>query len=325
MISDFTLTRLQYVFGSLQMVITPFLVAYNVNLAKIDHLVKFMFLMPFRFRQFRKINWEYYMLEFCYWASLVFNLFLVQNMFLDGYFDDYFPAIYSFATGPILFAIFLNRDKLFIHSQSHLITTYIHLTPALMAWGLRWNNNDIDFANKFPVNFSLPGVRDTYLSLWSKYLVIYFPWMICYYFIVFVWKWDHILKNGKKNVFHDLSGNNKFILSPLANKVKSKYTKGLLYCFFHLFNLSITSFLSTLAFHNYYINTAFVVGGFVATTWFASYKYIKSIQEYDARKKAIPVLLAAKKKHFEAKQQEIKEEVGIEVKETSDDAKEKQD
>lgn len=284
-IDEFTKLRIMYVLGAFQLVFTPFILMYNMRIAKVIHIVKFLFLMPLRFRTFKKMKWHYYMTEFCYYAGLLLNLFILQEWFMDGYFNEYFISVYAFATGPLMFAIYLNRDKLFLHSQSHLTSTYIHMTPALMVWGLRWHNNKTDFTEKFPVDFSVMGVLSYYGYMLRLTVPIYMVWAVAYYWYMFVHKWDDIYKKDNQTMYRQFAENEKNDLSKIEKKLKSPYTKGLLYVGVHACSALITSFLAMLMFNSYYLNIIGIITSFLSINWFGSYKLIKAIMMYEASRK----------------------------------------
>jgi hypothetical protein len=280
-IDKFTRLRIMYVLGVFQLVLTPFMLVYNMTLAKYIHIVKYIILIPLRFLTFKKKKWHYFMLEFCYYAALLLNLFIIQEQFLDGRFNHYFISIYAFASGPLLFAIYLNNDKLFFHSQSHLTSTYIHMTPALMVWGLRWHNNGTNFTELYPVDFSFKGIMSSYYDMFMITLPLYLVWAVSYYIYMFVYRWDSIYKKNNQTMYRQFAENEKLIVSKFDKQFKSSYTKGLFYIGSHALSSLLTTFIATIMFNNYYINTFAIVCSFLAVNWFASFKVIKSLQFYE--------------------------------------------
>jgi hypothetical protein len=282
---DFTKLRIMYVMGAFQLVFTPFILFYNMPIAKIMHIIKFIFLMPLRFRTFKKMKWHYFMLEFCYYAGLLLNLFILQEWFMDGYFDKYFITVYTFATGPLMFAIYLNRDKLFLHSQSHLTSTYIHMTPALMVWGLRWHNTGTDFTEMYPVDFTIMGIMSYYCYMMKLTVPVYMVWAVGYYWYMFIYKWNDIYEKDNQTMYRQFAENDKNDLSKIEKKLKTPYTKGLLYIGIHALSAMITSFMAILMFNSYYLNMIGIITSFLSINWFGSYKMIKAIMMYEESRK----------------------------------------
>jgi hypothetical protein len=281
MFNKFTQDRLLYLVGVCQLVLTPFTVAYNITMAKYMHMIKFLIFMPMRFLAFKKRKWHYYMVEFCYYASLLLNLFILQERCFGGIFNKYFISIYGITTGPLLWATIFNNDKLFVHSQSHLTSTYIHLTPALMAWGLRWNNNNTEFLQLFPLDFSYYGIKNSYIELLYQFRYTYMPWFIVYYFYMFDYKWERIIEKDNKTMYRQFAENNKSLFGQLVNKIDNRYIAGLLYMIIHLTSALITALFAIVQFHNIYINTTCVIIAFLITNWAGSYKIITALHLYE--------------------------------------------
>lgn len=262
------------------LVSTPFIVGYNIEVAKLLHLLKFLILMPIRYKFFVSRGWQYYMCEFCYYASVLFNLFLVQEKFLGGIWNNYFLSIYTVATGPLLVAIMLNRDKLFIHSHSHLTTAYIHLTPALLAWGMRWHNVGQDYQQMYPPDFSVSSILRTYWAVLVQFKWLYLFWLASYYASFFIIWWTYLKEGNFRTVFFDFANNDKLWISRRVASL-SPMLKGAVYILGHVINFIVTSLFGVICFHNFWINTVAIIMGFLITNWFASYKVIKALNVYD--------------------------------------------
>jgi hypothetical protein len=289
-LDDFMKLRITYVIGAFQLVFTPFILFYNMTLAKYIHVFKFLVLMPMRFLDFKKRKWHYYMMEFCYYASVLLNLFIIQELLLGGIVNQYFITVYAFASGPLIWTIYLNNDKLFLHSQSHLTTTYIHMTPAMMVWGLRWHNNGIDFKELYPIDMSINGIYSSYIKMLNLTVPVYMIWAVVYYFYMFVFRWERINKKDNMTMYRQFAENKKMNFGKVATKMKSRYTKGILYIMTHIISTLITTFIAMIMFNNYYINTGFIIFTFIVTNWFGSYKLIKAIMFYETNQKKLKQL-----------------------------------
>jgi hypothetical protein len=293
-LDNFTKKRIAYVVGAFQLVFTPFILFYNMTLAKYIHISKFFVLIPLRFLDFKKRKWHYYMMEFCYYAGVLLNLFILQERLWGGILNHYFITVYAFASGPLIWAIYLNRDKLFLHSQSHLTTTYIHMTPAMMVWGLRWHNNGVDFKEFYPINMSLSGVWSSYVEMLNLTIPIYMVWAVGYYFYMFIFRWEINKRKDNMTMYRQFTENDKNQFGKVANKMKSRYTKGLLYILTHILSTLITTFIAMIMFNNYYLNTSFIIFTFLVTNWYGSYKLIKAIMFYEENQKKLKLVLEKK-------------------------------
>lgn len=285
-LDDFTKLRLMHVVGNVDLVVTVFLLFYNMTWAKHFHIFKFIILIPLRFLTFKRKKWHYYMLEFCYYAGLLLNLFILQEEYLGGIFNKYFITVYVFASGPLLFAIYLNRDKLFLHSLSHLTTNYIHMTPALMVWALRWHNDRSDFIAQYPPYSSIADILKCYfVDYLPNALPIYIVWAVSYYLYMFVFKWNRIYEKDNLTMYRQFMENDKLKVSKIDKKLKSPYMKGIFYIGTHALSALITSFVGVIMFNIYSLNMIVICVTFIAISWFGSFKMMKAICMYEEHRR----------------------------------------
>lgn len=285
--SDFTKMRIMYVLGTFQLVFTPFVLAYNINMAKYLHVLKFIILIPLRFLDFKQRKWHYYMVEFCYYSGLLLNLFIIQERLLNGQFDKYFITIYTFATGPVQFAIYPNNDRLFLHSLSHLTTTYIHVSPALMVWGLRWHNTSDNLNKLYPVDFTVNGVINSYIDMLKITVPIYMIWAIVYYIYMFILSWDRNYKKDNKTLYRQITETKASPFKKVHETYhQNQYFVGCLYIGGHILWSLVTGFLAMMMFNNYYLNTLMVIISFWTINWKGSYKLINAIMYYEEHRKS---------------------------------------
>jgi len=97
------------------------------------YTVKFPLLIGLRYYFYHKNKWHYFLLDFCYFANLTFLFYLHiwPSCFL-------FKMCFAFTAGPLSWAIALWKNSLVFHSLDKISSVFIHLTPSLVVWGLRW-------------------------------------------------------------------------------------------------------------------------------------------------------------------------------------------
>lgn len=87
-----------------------------------------------RYLHFKSLNWEYFMLDFCYFA-------LVCNMIAAIFFPEgnwFFRVSYIFANGPLPWAIVVWRNSYVFHDYDRMFSVYIHILPSMLSYvGLR--------------------------------------------------------------------------------------------------------------------------------------------------------------------------------------------
>jgi hypothetical protein len=277
--------RLQYIIGLMQLIITAFMVAYSIRGAKLLHLAKFIIFVPMRYIQYKQRGWHYYLTEFCYYASLMFNLFLLQDLLFDGILNHYFISVYCMTSGPILFAIFLNGEKLYLHSHSHLASLYLHLTPALMTWMMRWHNNTTDFVALYPPHFDMKSILETCSIFVSQCLYIYIPWSLLYFVYMFIIKRKKIYDTNKLTMFRQYVEGNNNSLGKKINKLDNYLLKAIIYMMIHFTSNILLATLAVLLFHSFYLNTFVIISAFIFSSWKGSYKLMSLLVESETKNK----------------------------------------
>ena len=85
------------------------------------------------------------------------------------------------ANGPLALAAVVLNNALVLHDLNNLASCFIHLTPAALAWCLRWYSDE--YEKTFPKVFGLPGVKDadpTFMELVIPASSIYTLWWAAY-------------------------------------------------------------------------------------------------------------------------------------------------
>lgn len=254
------LKRLEYLVGFIQIVMTPFLCVYDIGMYKKVHILKMCILLPLRYYTFKSQNSHYYMFEFCYFISIMTSIYLLGDIYYDDVFKNYFLALYGTLSGPLLAAIYFNKDKMFQHSSSHLTSLYLHLTPALLVWSIKWHNNTTNYNELFPDD----GLLNTYFKFVNDVKYFYLSWFIGYYLIVFWFKYERIEERNYRTIAKDVN------MSSVG------------YMTSHITGFIMASFVSMIMFHNYTLNTLVLFVTFCFTVWTASGKYVNMIEKNNA-------------------------------------------
>ena len=97
-------------------------------------------LISYRLYAYRKLNFQYFLLDFCYFTNLLILIYIwlpeaVIGQSLRG---RLFTTCFSFSFGPVLSAIVLWRNSLVPHSNDKMTSLFIHVSPSLTMWGLKW-------------------------------------------------------------------------------------------------------------------------------------------------------------------------------------------
>lgn len=153
--------------------------------------------VPLRWIYYRYKKWHYYLLDFCYYANTIFLVTLL--MYPRN--EKLFMVCFSFAEGPLAWAIIVWRCSLVFNSIDKITSVLIHLLPGLVFFTIRWWN-PTTFAAMHPEGtaqrVSCPYVESkSYLWTWLFLvpLIAYTLWQVLYFLIVNVLRRQRLLRD----------------------------------------------------------------------------------------------------------------------------------
>lgn len=138
-----------------------------------------------RYFYFKMMNWEYFMLDFCYFTNLCI---LVDLLFLRWNWLSNICFIYSF--GPLLMAIVLWRNSLVFHDFDKLMSIYIHMLPSMVSYVGRFHGHNYCTWSLPPLYqaanqcvMSTPLIKDSSITYVDFFLatVGYLLWQAAYF------------------------------------------------------------------------------------------------------------------------------------------------
>ncbi|KAH1209435.1 putative membrane protein [Glycine soja] len=153
--------------------------------------------VPLRWIYYRFKKWHYYLLDFCYYAN---TIFLVYLLFYPSN-EKLFLVCFSFAEGPLAWALIVWRCSLVFSSVDKIVSVLIHLLPGLVFFTIRWWN-PATFEALRPVGTARrstwPYIEDkSYLWMWLFLvpLAVYILWQVLYFLIVNVLRRQRFLRD----------------------------------------------------------------------------------------------------------------------------------
>ncbi|XP_068647079.1 glycerophosphocholine acyltransferase 1-like [Aristolochia californica] len=169
----------------------------------------FVTFVPLRWIYYRFKKWHYFLLDFCYYAN---TIFLVMLLFYPRN-EKLFMVCFSFAEGPLAWALIVWRCSLVFSSVDKIVSVLIHLLPGIVFFTIRWWD-PATFAAMHPTGeaggrTSWPYVEDkAYLWKWLFFvpLVAYTLWQLLYFVIVNVLRRQRLLRDPEvMTSFRELS------------------------------------------------------------------------------------------------------------------------
>ncbi|XP_062091100.1 glycerophosphocholine acyltransferase 1 [Humulus lupulus] len=157
----------------------------------------YVIFVPLRWIYYRFKKWHYYLLDFCYYANTIF----LVDLLLYPRNEKLFMICFSFAEGPLAWALIVWRCSLVFSSLDKLVSVLIHLLPGIVFFTIRWWD-PATFAAMHPEGTarrsSWPYVEDkSYLWTWLFVvpLFAYTLWQILYFLIVNVLRRQRLLRD----------------------------------------------------------------------------------------------------------------------------------
>ncbi|BFG39663.1 hypothetical protein CerSpe_259370 [Prunus speciosa] len=157
----------------------------------------YVIFVPLRWIYYRFKKWHYYLLDFCYYANTIF----LVDLLLYPRNEKFFMVCFSFAEGPLAWAMIVWRCSLVFSSLDKIVSVLIHLLPGLVFFTIRWWD-PATFAAMHPEGTSRraswPYVEDkSYLWVWLFWvpLFAYTLWQALYFLIVNVLRRQRLLRD----------------------------------------------------------------------------------------------------------------------------------
>jgi len=257
------------------------------------HLVLGFIFLPWRFLRFQKRGWEWYMTDFCYFVTY-YTVIGCLSAFIrttgevsSPLFAFNYEAIragFAFANGALILAVPLFGNKIVFHDVDNTTSVYIHLSPALMFWTLRWGGGfgtsliEKTWPGMFAVCRDMQeadnGVNDFLGRIWyngpcngTAFEFIVLPalcwivlWGVPYYLLNFCCFKGYIARNNKENLFTNTIQDKKGV-GRYVTKLPVKW-QPLGFMLQH-FTFAITAgFISIILWGSFLLHTAALFGAF---------------------------------------------------------------
>ncbi|KAG4113051.1 hypothetical protein ERO13_D13G197975v2 [Gossypium hirsutum] len=162
------------------------------------YCVFYVTFVPLRWIYYRFKKWHYYLLDFCYYANTIF----LVDLLLYPKNEKLFMICFSFAEGPLAWALIVWRCSLVFSSVDKIISVLIHLLPGMDRFfhNSMWNPATFEAMHPegTPHRFSWPYVEDkSYLWTWlfGVPLAAYTLWQVLYFLIVNVLRRQRLLRD----------------------------------------------------------------------------------------------------------------------------------
>ncbi|XP_052773799.1 uncharacterized protein LOC128212401 [Mya arenaria] len=128
-----TLEKLVYVAATLGILVLTLVVSSQQWAMPFLFAVLSPLIIGIRMIFYWKLKWQYFMIDFCYFANALTYVFL---WFPEH--ENLYRAVFAVANGPVLVAAAVYRNSLVFHHHDKLTSCYIHFMPPLLTFCARW-------------------------------------------------------------------------------------------------------------------------------------------------------------------------------------------
>ena len=268
--------KISFMIGIINVFVTAYIVSGYCQYYPLFYTVKALLLISLRFMVFRSKKWHYYLFDFCYFANALTLIFI--HVFPTS--EILFQICFSFSVGPLLWAILAWNNSLVLHSIDYTTSVFIHLSPAVLLYTLRWKQSS-GFLKFTPTPHS-------FVDLTLVPLIPYLVWQVSYLIITEgIWKVKIRERDLMTSFRYFTSSKTK---GPIAGMIKyftNEQARLMAFCAYQLLYTFGTMLPSVLCYNYEYVHLALIVSLALVSVWNGANFYFEVfLVKYKARLEA---------------------------------------
>ncbi|KAH3761595.1 AMP-binding protein [Pelomyxa schiedti] len=264
--------KLFFSIGVVNVALSTFIVGVAPSKYYIFFTLKCCLLLGVRYISYRRDGRQYLFWDFCYWSNF---LFLLYVWFWDS--RTVFRILFVVANGPLAWSVVAFSNRTVFHNREQMTSLFIHVSPMLLSYCLRWNPSAFDVCEGGALNDCWANPLWLFLGALLKCYVI---WLVLYYVWVFIILGPRAREKKYKTMFDWYTSEgtgqliNRFHPNHLVNK--------LLYCMMHCVCSTIALFLGSLLWNSHIAHFSFIVIINLIGIWQGAEHYFQSFaQSYE--------------------------------------------
>jgi len=162
------------------------------------------------------------------------------------------PLIFMVCTGPLLWAVAATGNSLVFHSFEHTASMFIHASPMIAAWTLRWNDELVQAT--FPGLLGMPPAEpDGFGQLFLPAMGYYMLWWVPYTLWLLL-DGTSRRERGYDTVFANFA---PVVMEQLG--ISSMRCAAFSYMQFHAVGVALTFGIATIAYKSYAVHTGLML------------------------------------------------------------------
>eukprot|EP00210_Caulerpa_lentillifera_P002576 g2471.t1 len=226
-------------------------------------------LFPLRWKSFKKMKMHYYMFDFCYGA----NLLLLVYLWLFPNSSYLFKVLFAFNSGPLAWAIVLFKNSLVYHSLDEMTSVFMHWSPMLVSWSLRWypQSSPVSYQVSPVASLIKSGIND--MMLWP--MIPYLSWAALYYLKIFVVSSKKIRDRGYHTLYKYMTEDSNFrILRSVVFKFSAKW-QPVVYMCIHLLLVWMSLITTVIWWNSFWAHSTWVTIATLTSAWNGAAHYFQ--------------------------------------------------
>jgi len=264
--------KLWFTLGGLNLAMTPYVLGHAPTFFYLLYTPKLLIMITSRWWDFLSQKKHYLLLDFCYWA----NALVLYYIWIVPGDERWFQVIFALSNGPLAWSMLAFNHSMVFHSYPHITSVFIHASPMLLTWGLRWHSQPgvaPDFAICDPADAVIRnGLVETCGTqfttyVWNALKDFYLPWIVLYYCGVFVLLGDYLKTRGYETLYDRVTKSGP--LKPILAKTQGMHDLigKFVYVLCHLLFGAITICITFLWWNNIVAHFAFILTICTSTLW----------------------------------------------------------
>mmetsp|Transcript_11366 Transcript_11366/g.32272 ORF Transcript_11366/g.32272 Transcript_11366/m.32272 type:complete len:397 (-) Transcript_11366:394-1584(-) len=191
--------KITFVAGMANIAISCLWVGRAPSTFYIYYTIKCLALFGIRFPLYLKQKTHYYFFDFCY----IVNALLILHCWIPflWHWHWLFKALFACCAGPLAWSIPALRNSLVLHDMERTTSVFMHWSPAVVVFTLRWYPTESHPAYCPPGAEGCLTQTTSFLSLAFAPIVLYISWSVGYYLKIFVISEQKIRERGYDTVY----------------------------------------------------------------------------------------------------------------------------
>ncbi|KAK9814724.1 hypothetical protein WJX72_010536 [[Myrmecia] bisecta] len=255
--------KIGFFFGVVNLVISAFWLGRSTHNFYLWFTLKAVVLYSTRYYLYSKQRWQYYMLEFCYFA----NLLQVLEVWVFPGNALLHKITFAQVAGPLTWSIVALRNSLVLHSLDKTTSLFMHISPAVVAWTTKWYPDRAHLGmDKWSQKHLADWDNATVWELAVLSMGPYLLWSLAYYLKIFVVSRKKVQEEGYATLYALMTKNKNAAAARIVLKAPPALQPAV-YMGMHLL-LCWAAVLTTLIWwRSYWAHTIFLILCAAASAW----------------------------------------------------------